>query len=79
VNRSSATVLFVSQLPETKNIKENEMAVIRGKSCIVSYYSSPAKLAKAIFLTAYTWNGKDIVFVLTCVAVLENRYNNKFQ
>lgn len=68
VNMSTATVLFVSQLPEIKNIKKKEMAVIRGKSSIGSYYSSQGKFAKAILLPANTWNCKDIMFALTCVA-----------
>ena len=68
VNMSTATALFVSQLPEIKNIKKKEMAVIRGKSSVGSYYSSPGKFAEAILLTANTWNCKDIVFALTCVA-----------
>lgn len=55
VNMSTATVLlFISQLPEIKNIKKKEMAVIRGKSSIGSYYSSPGKFARAVLLTANT-------------------------
>lgn len=57
VNVSTATVLFVSQLPEKKKKikkKKKEMPVIRGKSSIGSYYASSGKFAKARLLTANT-------------------------
>lgn len=54
VNVSTATVLFVSQLPGKKKIKKKEMPVIRGKSSIGSYYASSGKFAKAILVTANT-------------------------
>lgn len=47
-------MLLVSQLPEVKNLKKKEMAVIEGEFSISSYYSSLAKFAKATPVTGNT-------------------------